>query len=158
MARNYSTTYKQAINETGGAEIPLLLLEIDHSGLSVPVRVVNDTQDLVSNGNAFTAMGFRYVLPDDLEQGNVKARIAVDNVGRDLVQWLEESYGGAGATVRMMQVLRSDPDTIEWEVTMDLTNVNQNVVEVSGELGFNNLLDQPAVLTTYRPDVAPGLY
>lgn len=158
MARSYSDNYKQAINETSGAEIPLLLLEIDHSGLTSPVRVVNDTQDLVSNGNTFIAMGFRYQLPDDLEQGNVRARIAVDNVGRDIVQWLEQSYGGAGATVRMMQVLRSDPDTIEWEVTMDLTNVSQNVFEVSGELGFNNLLDQPAVLTTYRVDIAPGLF
>lgn len=107
---------------------------------------------------AFMACGFRYTLPDDLEQGNARARVAIDNVGRELVQWLELSNGGDGATVRMMQVRPSDPDTIEWETTMVLSNVSQSVMEVSGQLGYEDLLKRPAIGVVYDPATAPGIY
>ncbi len=153
-----SDQYKRAINATGGSEIPLLLLEINHDGLAVPIRVVADNQDLTHNAHVFTAMDFRATLPDDLESGSPRAQLSIDNVGRELTQWLEETAGGKGATVRMIQVLRSDPDTIEGDVTLDLTNLQVNALEVSGSLGFQDILNQPSIPLTYRPDVAPGLF
>lgn len=158
MPRNYSSAAQTEMNATSGADPILILLEIDHVDLSVPIRVVNDTQDLVHQGNTFTAMAFRAVLPDDLEQGASRARLAIDNVGRDLMTWLESSGGGREATVRMIQVLRSAPDVVEWEVTMDLINVSADALEVSGELGFDNLLDRPAVALTYTPASQPGIF
>lgn len=158
MPRNYSRPYKEMINATGAGEAPLTLLEITHPDLASPVRVVNDVQDLVSNGNTFTALAFRVTLPDDLDSGQPRAQLAVDNVGRDLTSWIEASAGAAGAAVRLMQVRRSAPNTIEWEVTLDLNNVSMNMLEVSGELGFDDLLNLPGIALTYRPDVAPGLY
>lgn len=154
----YSRTFKETINSTGAKEAPLVLLEISHPDLATPARVVNDNQNLVSNGNTFIAVGFRVVMPDDLDSGEPRSTIAIDNVGRDLTSWIEASGGGKGATVRMMQVLRSAPNTIEWEVTLDLTNVRQNMIEVSGKLGFDDILNLSGIALTYRPDVAPGLY
>ena len=158
MPRNYSANLKETINSTGAAESPLILLEIAHADLATPIRVVNDNQDLVSNGNIFIALAFRVTLPDDLEQGLPRAVIAVDNVGRDLTAWIEASGGGQGATVRLMQVLRSAPDVIELDITLDLTNVKMNMLEVSGQLGYDDILNRPAVPLTYRPDVAPGIF
>jgi len=158
MAKGYSSTLKEQLNSTSATETPLLLLEIDHPDLAAPVRVVNDNQDLVHLGNTFTAMAFRATLPDDREEGMPRARLAIDNVGKELVAWLEASGGGQGATVRMMQVLRSAPDTIEWEVTMDLSNLSMTALEVSGVLSFDDLLNRPGVTLTYRPETAPGLF
>lgn len=135
-----------------------MLLEINHASLTTPVRVVNDMQDLTSNGNLFIACPFRYVLPDDFENQLPKARLAVDNVGRDLMYWIETSAGGNGSTVKMMQVMRSRPDTIEWSITMNLYNVQVTMKEVSAELGFENLFAKPAVLLQYRPDNSPGIF
>ena len=53
MARNYSAEYKSTLAEVSAPEAPLVLLEIDHEELASPVRVVNDTQDVVSNGNTY---------------------------------------------------------------------------------------------------------
>ena len=156
--RNVSALYKRTINATSAAEVPLLLLEISHSGLTSPIRVVNDTQDLTSNGDLFIALAFRYKLPDDTEGQAPKVMLAIDNVGKEMVSWIETSAGGQGATCRIMQVLRSSPDVIEWEMTCDLHNVAINAVEVTGELGFDDLLSRPAVRLQYRPDVAPGLF
>lgn len=154
----YSATYTEELNRTSGTEPLLLIIEITHADLATPARFVSDTQDLVSNGNTYYAVPFRYVLPDDPEQGNATAQLQIDNVGRALVQWLEISSGGAGAQITMGQVLRSAPDAIEWTVTMDLTNISMDAMQVTADLGFRNLFEILAVPVTYTPSVAPGLY
>jgi len=158
MPRVYSTTFHNVINDTGAPEAPLILLEINHPDLTTPIRVVNDRQDLVSNGNTFIAMAFRAALPSEPEKGLPKARLAMDNVGKELVTWIDGSNGGEGATVRMMQVLRSNPDNLEVDITMDLSDVTMDSLEVTATLGFEDLLNRPAVMLSYRPDKAPGVF
>ncbi len=158
MAKSYSTKLKETVNSVSASEAPLTLLEIDHADLSTPIRVVNDNQDLVHLTNTFTAMAFRITLPDDLEQGAPRAQIAIDNIGKELVSWLETSAGGQGATVRIIQVLRSLPDIVEWDVTMNLTDITINQREVTGQLGFSDVMDLPGVPLRYRPEIAPGLF
>lgn len=156
--RSYSQGMRESISSISHPEAPVLLLEINHTDLGTPVRVVNDNQDLTSNGDIYTALAFRATLPDDLSQGQPRAQLSIDNVGRNLTQWIEASGGAEGATVRMMQVRRSDPDVIEWEVTMDLTDVSMDINEVSGTLSFTNLLDRPGITLFYRPENTPGLF
>lgn len=158
MARAYSAAYKSTLAGVSSSEAPLILLEINHTALPQPVRVVSDTQDITSNGSLFVACPFRCDLPDDFENQLPKARLAIDNVGRDLMYWIETSQGGAGSTCRFMQVMRSRPDLIEWEITMALTNVKCTPLEVSADLGFENLFNRPACQMTYRPDTAPGIF
>ncbi len=158
MSRDYSSEYKSTLAKVSAEEAPLVLLEISHADLTEPVRVVNDMQDLISNGNTFIACPFRYVLPDDFENQLPKARLAVDNVGRDLMYWIETTGGGQNSSVKMMQVMRSRPDTIEWSISMNLYNVTATLQEISAELGFENLFARPAVLMQYRPETTPGIF
>jgi len=158
MPKNYSASFRKKINTVSADESPLELLEISHPLLLAPVRVVNDTQDLVSIGENFIALRFDITLPDDAEGQMPRAQLSMDNVGRDLVGPLEDTGGGEGATVRVMVVLRSAPDAIEWEATLDMRNVEMANLDVSAELGYEDILNRPAIALTYRPDVAPGLY
>jgi hypothetical protein len=158
MARAYSAAYKSTLAGVSSAEAPLLLLEINHAALGAPIRVVNDTLDLTSNGNIFVGVPFRCELPDDFESQLPKARLAIDNIGRELMYWIETSQGGAGSTCRFMQVMRSRPDLIEWEITMSLYNIRATFKEVSADLGFENLFNRAACTLTYRPGVAPGIF
>jgi hypothetical protein len=153
----YSPHFKEKTAALSG-EAPRVLLEITHPQLGAPIRVVNDTQDLVSNGNTFIAMAFRVSLPDDFAQQLPRARIAIDNIGRELTQWLEASNGGAGAAVRMMQVMPDTPDVLECDYTLDLLNVRQNMIEVSGDLGYEDTLNRPGMVATYRPENTPGIF
>ena len=146
------------INSVSNDEMPLLMLEIEHVDLPAPVRVVNDNLDVTFETNVYQALAFRASLPDDVPQKLPRARLAVDNVGKDLVSWLELSDGGQGATCRMIQIMRSDPSTIEWEITMDLSNLSMTMLEVAGELSFDDLLNKPGVSLMYRPSTAPGLF
>lgn len=154
----YSTTAQKKINATGADELPVLLLEIDHPTFTQPVRVVNDGLDLTSNGELYVAMRVEASLPDQQPGQMPRARLALDNVGRELVEPLEASNGGEGATVRMMQVLRSTPNVIEWEATLDLSNVEMSSMTVTGDLSYEDILNKPGVPMRYDPVTAPGLF
>lgn len=153
-----SAAWHRAVNATSAKESPLVLLEIDHPQFSAPVRVVADTQDLVSNGDTYVASGIRSSLPDDREGQMPRAKLVFDNVDRQIGELLEGSGGGEGATVRLMEVLRSAPNVIEWEATLNLKNVELAGMEVVADIGYEDILNRPAVALTYRPDVAPGLF
>lgn len=156
--RPYSAEYKSTLAGTSAPESPLLLLEINHAALPQPVRVIQDNLDLISNGVNYIACQFRCELPDDFEGQMPRAQLSIDNIGRDLMYWIETSGGGSGSTVTFRQVMRSRPDLVEWMITMNLYNVVATFKEVSGDLGFDNLFGRPAIACTYRPDTAPGVF
>jgi len=109
-------------------------------------------------GPQFRACAFRYTLPDDQQGQLPQAELSIDNVGRELMEFIEGSNGGVGAECRMMLGLRSTPDVIEWEITVDMKNLKATYAEVSATLGFENMLDLPAVAISHRPDTSPGLF
>lgn len=158
MAREYTDAFKSTLAEVNATESPLILIEIDHSALAEPVRVVNDMTDVTSNGNLYIAYPFKCVLPDDYENQLPKAQIVIDNVGRDLMYWIETTGGGQNSSCTFKQILRSVPDLVEWQVTMNLYNVQVTMESVTAELGFENLFNKPAISRRYRPDTAPGLF
>lgn len=156
--RAYSAAYKSTLAATSAPEAPLTLLEIDHPALTQPVRVVNDTQDIESNGHLYVACPFRCTLPDDRENQLPEATLAVDNIGGDLMYWIETSGGGQGSTVRIIQVMRSRPDLVELEIAMGLFNVQVTMTEVAGKLGYEDFFNRPAVALRYDPATAPGVF
>lgn len=158
MARAYSAAYKSTLAQVSAPEAPLILLEITHPDLTQPVRVVNDTVDVLSTGNNYIAYPFRVTLPDDVENTLPKAKLSIDNVGKDLMYWIEKSGGGTGSSVRFIQIMRSRPNLIEWEITMALSNVQATMQEISAELGFENLFAKPAIRFQYRPENSPGIF
>ena len=158
MARAYSAAYKSTLASTAAPEAPITLLEINHDDLLQPVRVVNDTQNVTSNGIEYTACPFRCVLPDDFESQLPKATLAVDNVGKELMYWIETSGGGRGATGRFIQIMRSRPDQIEWEITMNLSNVKATPKEVTADMGYDNIFSRPAISMRFDKFTAPGIF
>lgn len=158
MAKSYSANFKSTLAEVSANEAPLILLEIYHAELPTPVRVVNDSQDIISNGNTYVAFPFKCVLPDDFEGQTSRARLSIANVGKDLMYWIETTNGGKGSTCTFKQILRSVPNTIEWSITMSLFNVNVTMQEISAELGFENMFAKPAIRMQYRPDNSPGVF
>lgn len=155
---SYTSGYRRTINAVAPSERPVLLLRINSPDLAEPIRVVQDSQDLVSNGETFIAMPFIAFRPSQPESGQPVAKLAMDNVGRELVSWIDSANGGEGATVDILEVRRSDPDTVEYSVSLDLSNVSMNTFQVTGQLSFDDLLNRPAVLWKFTPDRAPGLY
>jgi hypothetical protein len=55
--RDFSAAARENLLATSADEPFLVLLEITHADLAVPVRVVNDTQAMTSNGIEFIGLG-----------------------------------------------------------------------------------------------------
>lgn len=158
MSRSLSDAASRNVLATSADEPLLGAIEILHPDLEVPARFVNDTQDITIEGHTFFACRFDLTLPDDKDEQVPDARLEVDNVGRDLTQWLEESQGGRGAKCRILMVLRSSPTNLEFDMTMDLTSLEVTNFRVTGVLGFKNTLMQSAVAVRYDPTTSPGIF
>lgn len=88
------------------------------------------------------------------------AAIEIDNVGRPLTQWITASQGGVGARVKVMQVLIPAVGAIrvEWSLTIGVVSVQMTQQQVVVRLGYQSLLDRPAVALRYDLRTAPGLF
>lgn len=158
MPRSYSAEYKSTLAKVSTSESPRILLQIDHPELASPIRVINDTLNLTSNGYEYVAFPFEVILPDDFENQLPKARLSISNVGKELMYWIETTDGGSGSTATFSQVMRSRPNQIEWSITMSLFNVLVTNMDVSAELGFENLFAKPAISVQYRPNTAIAIF
>jgi hypothetical protein len=158
MPRNYSDEYKSTLAQVSGEEGSLILLTLTHPSLAGPVRIINDMQDLTSNDDIYVACPFKCILPDDFDGQLPKAALTIDNVGGELMNWIETTDGGNGSVVTFSQVMRSRPDQIEWSITMNLCNVHITMQAITAELGFENLFSKPAIKIKYRPANSPGIF
>ncbi|WP_081550329.1 DUF1833 family protein [Chromobacterium haemolyticum] len=158
MARAISQAARENINATSAAEPLLMLLEISHEDLAEPARVVNDSVPITVEGHVFVACSFSFQLPEESEGQVPQAQLAIDNVGRELTKWIDVSQGGAGSQCRVIQVLRSQPKVLEYDITLDLSNVAMTPLQITATLGYVDFLNQPAVALHYRPETAPGVF
>ncbi|MCG7328066.1 DUF1833 family protein [Achromobacter sp. ACRQX] len=158
MPRHLSNAGVRNALATSADEPLITLIEITHPGLPIPARFANDTADIVVEGNTFVACRFDVSLPDDQDEQVPSAKLEVDNIGRELTQWLEISGGGKGAKCRLIMVLRSSPANLEFDMTMDLAGLVITNQRVGGDLGFKNTLMQAAVTVRYDPSTTPGIF
>lgn len=138
----------------------LVLLEITHPGLTEPARVAAGNDAVTLDGNTFQAIGIEVVLPEDGETAMPQARLAMANVGKELMQWIERTDGGRGAKTRLMVCVRGDDDSIqvEWETSLRVSRIEATPLRVVFDLGYSDLLNVPSVATRFDPDQAPGLF
>ena len=157
MSRNLSSVATQAVLRQQTNQVFLLLVEIDHTDLASPIRLVNNYESVVSNGDTYTAAAFQFTPPVE-EDGTIKnSRITFDNVDRAIVEAIRSI--SSAPTVDVSVILASDLDTVEagpWEFL--LRNVSYDAHLVSGELYPDNPLRLNASNTGYRNTTFPGLY
>lgn len=138
-------------------DVSLTALEIRHPDIPDAVRVVNDAVDHVIGGETYVALRFAAALrPSDEEGRAPRAEIEIDNVGQVLTEWLERAAGGAGATVRAMSVLARTHE-VEWEITTSVISVEVGE-RIRARLGWDPLLQRPAVTLRYDRYTSPGVF
>jgi hypothetical protein len=153
-----STEFNKATNAVNAQESTIVAIQIDHSDLVTPIRVVNDKNDIVINGDTYTACGFSITLPDQPQSGLPSGQLTLDNVNKELMFWLEESNGARGATCTFLIVRRSDPDTVESQMTLFFQSITATQPSIQGDLTLDDIFNRAAMPLIYRPSTAPGLF
>ena len=111
MPRTLSTV---AVNAALAQENPdpfLVLLAISHPNMPEPLRVVNNTEEIVSNGKTYVPFPFEVVLGMDDAEQLPEVRLTIDNVERALVETIRLAQDAPKVSLRV--VLASQPSVVE---------------------------------------------
>ena len=150
--------FAHSLRASAPGDALLTALEIEHPAAAQPVRVINDTRNRRIEGAEYVALRFDAKLADDIGGQVPQAELGIDNVGRELTQWIEATGGGVGATVRVMLVLDIEDPPVEWEVMLDVASMAVDQERVTARLGFDPLLGRAAVALRHDPQTSPGLF
>ena len=103
-------TWDSMINDAETEEIPLTLVVLNHDGWDSPIRLVANTEDIVSNGKTYAAAGFDIAMPDQVEGHNGEMRFSLVDADTTTLALLRTTAEVIDVTVSW--VLASDPDTV----------------------------------------------
>jgi hypothetical protein len=156
MARALSPTALAAINAPECEEVFLWLMKIRNDEI-VDINVVNNTEDITSNGEVYTAFGFGIILSEDDGERLPEVRLTIDNVDRMLI---DEIRGvSTPLIVDLSLVLASNPDNVEMEFPkMTLRRVSYNETLITGTLVVAEILASRFPADKMSPLDYPGLY
>ena len=157
MSRSLSSTATQAVNNQETNEVFIILLEIDHSSLSEPVRLTSNNVDTVHLTNTYVACPFSIDLPADQENQISEVRLIIENVSRQLIPLIRTV--STPPTINVKIVLASDPDTIEASfLGYTLADINYNALAVQGRFSKENFLAEPYPSRLVLPSTFAGAF
>ena len=136
-------------------EVYLALLTLSHDDIDPSIRVVNNTQNIVSNSNTFTAFPFDVTLPDSTGDSPPRFKLVIDNVTREIAQQIR--LISSPLTITLQIIRAADPDVIEKEwVPFTLRNVKWDFLKMQGDLVVENMLTEPYPGGDFSPAFFPG--
>lgn len=152
-----SAAFKRALlaQETDEAAIPLLT--IAHPDMAETIRVACDGKAVTSRGNDFVAYPFAIDLPDQDPDRPPSMTLTVDNVDQDIVAGVRAV--ASPPTVTLEIVDSETPDTVEvGPYVMQLNSAAYDPLKVSGQLGFDDVLNEEFPGDGYTPQNFPDLF
>jgi hypothetical protein len=158
MPRSFGTNATAALLATETDEVFLHLFTFDPDGeYGGPYRIVNNTEDITSRGNTFTALAFDWKLPTDSDKAIDKVKVSVDNVTRTFTTLVRDySYIGEA---KFEIVLASDPDTVEFgPLNFKVLSAQLDLYTAEFTLGFEEILKRRYPKDTMNPNLVPGLF
>lgn len=158
-----STNAKKAMTAPETDEVLLNLLTVSYDGTAI-LRVVDNTQEITSNGQTYTPCGFTVLLPDQSGDGNKSCRLMIDNTDIAIYRAIKSAViqsrnENKEISCTAAVIMASEPDNyIEGPLNFILRNINADVNAISGELFDSYMHDRKFTAMTYNPNDFPGLF
>lgn len=157
MPRALSLAARRSLTAETTDELWLLLLTIEAEGLSEPIRVVNDREDLFSRGQRFLAYPFEIDLPGDDGETVARVTLRIDNVDRRIVEPIRTATGLPAVTLEVVR--RAEPDAVEaGPFVMAIVEARADALTVEAECVFEDVLSAAFPAGQYTPADYPGLF
>jgi hypothetical protein len=135
----------------------LHLITIETSGGAI-LRFVDNTQDIISRGNTYTAAGFTIILPEQSSEGPGPCKLAIDNTDLSIFQTIKQAAGQT-VTVSICIIMAQSPDVYErGPLKYKLRNVRASKSVIEGEVYDFYLADRKFPRDTYSPDDFEGMF
>lgn len=157
MSYSLSTAGKASIFAASTAEVWLHLLTIDHADLASPIRLVDNTESIVSRGDSYLPFAFRPQIPAEVDGQLPKIELLIDGVDQTIITALEALQ--TPPTITLEVVMAGTPDTVErgpWYFT--LRSIDYNTLTIRSELTYEALTAEPFPYRRFTPTDCPGLF
>ncbi|MBS7538354.1 hypothetical protein [Ancylobacter lacus] len=167
MAREYSLTFRDAIEADATDQIPVILVTITHPDIAEPIRLSTDpTMRLsvdplrygtVSRGETFLFVPMVARLPDETDEAPLSTELRLANLDAAMVKALRQSTRPASATLEM--VLAASPDLDEESVTgLKVWSAEADLDEISLSLARQSRDGEPWPCDRMTASAFPGLF
>ena len=166
MPRQLSNAAKQAIYAQQTDVAFIVLLTINHSTFSEPIRVASDSYELLplsgvrgvaSRGNEYLYLPFAINLPVQDDTGVARASISIDNISREIVARVRQATSALSITIEI--VLSSDVETPEITAAgFKLERVAYDALTVSGDISIEYFDLEPFPSRRFTPSDFPGIF
>lgn len=135
----------------------LTLLTITHPDIPTPIRLVNNTEDIVSNSLTFSAFPFKIVLPVDDGEKAREVALELDNVSLELIDTIRSISDPL--EVKLEMILASIPDDIQLSLEeLKIGNLSYDAYKITGRLYQDDFLTAGMTSEIYSPQLYPGLF
>lgn len=134
----------------------LTLVTLSHSSFT-DIRLVNNTEDITSNGLTYMAFPMKIVLSKDDGETAREVSIEFDNINRDLITAIRSvtTY----ISVKLVMVLSALPDQVQMSFEeLKIQNISYNAAKVTAKLYMDNFLNTEMTSERYTPSLYPGIY
>src|SRR5262245_51376559 len=172
MPREISTAFRRELEEPRSTELVVILLEISHPSLAVPIRVANDTVHYLYNGNTYIGFPFEIDLLGDDEQ-IPRGQLKIQNVDRQIGEAILElttppsltitivagsDFGETSAADHYQAVPLVDEPGIEYQAThLMFGNIQVDAMAVVGEIKSFEVSSEPWPAIRTTAERLPGL-
>lgn len=152
-----SQTAREAVTapETAAVFLTLLTIKVDDEPI---LYLVNDKQELVSQGNTYIPCAFQALLPDQTSDGNKTCKLQIDNSDIALYKSIKAAIGKR-ISASVAVVLSTTPDVYEQgPLDFVLRNISVTAQSITGELYDSYIQDRKFTALVYSPDEFPGMF
>jgi len=160
MARTLSSAALASMLAQSTGEAYLTLLNLSHSEFpSGSFYFVNNPVAITSNSQIYSPFPFQLTLPDDSEDAGPRAQLQIDNISREIVQYVRSVDGAERIGVAFSVIMSSEPDTLIADYSgFELRNISFDAMALTGDVSLASFLDEPFPSDKFTPNLFPGLF
>lgn len=159
MARSLPLTVVQALYAQQTSQVYLVLCEVTHSEFT-PVRVVNNTENITSNGDLYVPFPFSVILPPDQEDLQLSARLTIFDAEREVIDNLRFVAGSRELMEVTLRVIEAaNPDTVLQSVSgLQVRNVSYQIGRLELDISVEGFLNEGYPRDSFTPGNFPGIF
>ena len=137
----------------------LTLVTLSHSSFASPIRLVNNTETIVSRGNSFLPFPITVTLPVDDGESSRECSLVLDNVSLELIDEIRSVSSADRIGVKLELVLASMPNDVQIALEeLKIGNVSYNKSNITARLVMDDFLNTELTSEKYGPSNYRGLF
>lgn len=134
----------------------LTLVTLTHDDFD-PIRLVNNSVDIISRGNTFMAFPMRIRFPIDDGETARDFTIDFDNVSLELITEIRSVTDPIGVKIEM--ILASMPDVVQIvQDELQILTLQYTATALSAKVILDNFLNTAMTSESYGPTNFPGIF